>query len=41
MGEKVGEMGRKSRVKEKFSIWHFRGKKVEKGGLAAHGVAEV
>ena len=28
-------MGRKGGVKEKFSIWHFRGEKSEKGGSAA------
>ena len=30
MGLKGGEMGGKDEVKEKFSIWHFRGQKVEK-----------
>ena len=32
MGQKGGEMSGKDEVKEKFSIWHFRGKKVEKDG---------
>ena len=37
MGLKGGEMGEKDDVKEKFSIWHFQGKKVGKAHLSAYG----
>ena len=35
MEPKGGKMGEKGGVKEKFSIWLFRGEKSEKGGSAA------
>ena len=37
MGLKRGKIDGKGGVEEKFSIWHFRGKKVQKAPLSAYG----